>query len=163
MYLDDIIAIIVIGTLSVFVIVLRLGFRHWLYGVKSNRTTQEWTAITFPLAITLSLIVGWGILGNRWIAFLPVSFVAWGDSAAGLTRDTLWVDRPASIWPLLVMLAVCLGAGVLCQPYWIGAVGAVVGTVAERYRTKRLRFWDDNLNIVCFSLLTIGLLEWLTA
>ena len=27
-----------------------------------------------------------GLMGDRWLAFVPIAFMAWGDSVAGLTR-----------------------------------------------------------------------------
>ena len=42
-----------------------------------------------PWVGTAALAIGWGLLGDRWLGFLLIPFVAWGDSAAGLARVTL--------------------------------------------------------------------------
>lgn len=152
LWLDIQTAIAVLGSLTFLIITLRLGFRRWLRGVKGNRSSQAWAEITYPVAGTLSLIIGWGLFGDRRLAFLPVAFLAWGDNAAGLTRDTICQNGISKIWPSLVMLSVCMGVAALYQPFWIGAMGAVVATLAERYRPAVLRFWDDNLNVVTLSL-----------
>jgi dolichol kinase len=104
------------------------------------------------------MAIGWGLLNDKWLAFLPVAFMAWGDNAAGLSRDTIWRDRPAKLWPSVVMLVVCLGIAVLYQPFWISAIGAGVATSAERYRPRSIRFWDDNLNLVAASLFVMTFL-----
>ncbi len=148
MWLDLPVAASVLGALTLLVVTLRLGFRHWLRGVKGNRRSQDWSEITYPVAATVSVVVGWGLIGDKWLGFTPVAFLAWGDSAAGLVRD-IWKGVPWA-WPLVAMLAVCLGAATLMQPYWTGAVGALVATAAERYRPP-LPFWDDNLNLVLAS------------
>jgi len=160
MWLDLPTAASVLGALTLLVVTLRLGFRHWLRGVKGNRRSQDWSEITYPVAATVSVVVGWGLVGDKWLGFMPVAFLAWGDSAAGLVRD-MW-ERVSRLWPLAAMLVVCLGAAALMQPYWIGAVGALVATAAERYRPP-LPFWDDNLNLVLASFAAMAALGVATA
>ena len=89
LWLDAWTAITVSGVLALSVLALRLGFRRGLRGVKGSLSTQDWAEITYPMAGTLSLAVGWGLLGDKWLAFLPIAFMAWGDSAAGLARATV--------------------------------------------------------------------------
>ena len=159
LWLDAWTAITVSGILALSVLALRLGFRRGLRGVKGSLPTQDWAEITYPMAGTLSLAVGWGLLGDKWLAFLPIAFMAWGDSSAGLARATAWRDNVASLWPSFVMLVVCfVSAALLFQPYWIGAIGAVAATVAERRRPMILTIWDDNLHVVGVSLVVMGLL-----
>ena len=57
------------------------------------------------------------------------------------------------------MLGVCLAAAALFQPYWIGALGAIVATAAERRRPMVLIIWDDNLHVVAMSLAIIAALS----
>jgi len=155
-------AIAVVSVLTAFILLLRLGLRRGLRGVRGNRPTQDWAEVTYPVAGTISLLVGWGILGDKWLAFLPLAFMAWGDSAAGLARDNLWRKNIASICPSIAMLGTCLTIAIIFQPYWIGAAGAVAATAAERYRPGVLRFWDDNLNIVIASMIAMISLTRLT-
>ena len=42
----------------------------------------------------------------------------------------------ARVWPPVAILDVCLATALLFQPYWVGALGAVVATGAERYRLR---------------------------
>jgi dolichol kinase len=159
LWLDVQTAVGVAGALTLSIIVLRLGFRRGLRGVKGSRSSQNWAEVTYPVAGTLSLVIGWGLLDNKWLAFLPVAFMAWGDSTAGLARDTIWRDHIASIWPSLAMLGICLGVATFFKTFWIGAVGAVVATAAERFRPGFLSVWDDNLNLVTASLAVISILS----
>ncbi len=150
--LDAWTAVTVSGVMSLLILVLRLGFRRGLRGVEGNRPTQAWAEVTYASAGTISLALGWGLLGDKWLAFLPIAFMAWGDSVCGLARATLWRSNVASICPSLAMLGVCLAAAALFQPYWIGAVGGVVAVAAERRRPMLLSVWDDNLHVVASSL-----------
>ena len=158
MWLDPWTAVALSGVLTLFIVVLRVGFRRGLRGAKGKMPSQAWAEVTYAVGGTASLAVGWGLLGDKWLAFLPIAFMAWGDNAAGLARATIWRRNIASIWPSIAMLGVCLAAGALFHPLWIGAIGAVVATVAERFRPGFIRFWDDNLNIVAASLTVVSIL-----
>ena len=151
-------AVTLSGVLTLFILVLRLGFRRGLRGVSGSFPPQAWAEITYPMAGTVSLAVGWGLLGDKWLAFVPIAFMAWGDSVAGLARATIWRGNVASIWPSIAMLGFCLAAAALFQPYWIGAVGAVVAVAAERFRPITHRLWDDNWVMVAASLGVMGVL-----
>ena len=145
--------------LTAMLVVLKAFRRTALRGVEDELASQAWSEITFGLAGVASLAVGWGLLGDKWLAFLPIAFMAWGDSAAGLARASIWRDNVASKWPSIVMLGTCLAAAIAVQPYWIGALGALVATAAERRRPRIHRVWDDNLNVVAASLAVMGILS----
>ena len=157
-WLDVWTAVVVSGVMNFLILVLRLGFRRSLRGVGGSRPTQAWAEVTYATAGTVSLAVGWGLLGDKWLAFLPIAFMAWGDSAAGLLRASLWQSNAASLWPSLAMFGVCLAVAVLFQPYWIGALGALVATAAERRRPMVSILWDDNLHVVAMSLAVMAVL-----
>ena len=114
------------------------------------------------MAGSASLAVGWGLLGDPWLSFLPIAFMAWGDSAAGLLRATIWRRNVGSLWPCLAMLGACLAAAAHFEPYWIGALGALAATVAERHRPTALVVWDDNLHVVVISLAIMAALTKVT-
>lgn len=158
LWLDVRTAVGVTGALTLAIIVLRLGFHRGLRGSNGRRQDQAWAEVTYAVSGTDSLAIGWGLAGDRWLAFLPIAFMAWGDNAAGLTRATIWRDHPASIWPSVAMLGACLALATLLHTFWIGAVGAVLATAVERYRprilrfAKIIRFCDDNPVIVGTSL-----------
>lgn len=151
-------AIALSGVLTLCILILRLGFRRGLRGTSGNFPSQAWAEVTYAIGGTASLAVGWGLLGDKWLGFVPIAFMAWGDNAAGLARATAWRRNVASLWPSFAMLAVCLAAAALFQPYWVGAVGAVVATAAERRRPRIVSVWDDNLHVVAVSLAVMGVL-----
>ncbi len=151
-------AVAVAAAMAGLILGLRLGFRRGLRGTDGSRSGQAWAQITYAATGVISLAVGWGMLGDRWLAFLPIAFVAWGDAAAGLARATVWRGSVMSVWPSAVMLAVCLAVAALFQPYWIGAVGAGVAAVAERYRPRVGALWDDNVNVAAASIGAMALL-----
>ena len=153
-------AIALSGALSLFILVLRLGFRRGLRGVRGSLPpTQVWAEVTYPLAGTVSLAVGWVLLGDRWLAFVPIAFMAWGDTAAGLTRDFyLRRGKDVKTVPSTAMLATCLAIGVLFHPYWIGALGAIFAAAAERFNPMVLSVRDDNWTVVAASLAVMGIM-----
>jgi len=144
--------------LTAMLVVLKAFRRTALRGVEGELASQAWSRITFGLAGVASLTVGWGWLGDPRLGFLPIAFMAWGDSTAGLARVTLWRSNVVSVWPSLGMAAVCLGAAFLYQPYWIGAAGAVAATIAERKRPRLGIWWDDNALVVPVSLAVMAAL-----
>ena len=161
LWLEPGVAIPLTVVLTAMMVVLKAFRRTALRGVEGELASQAWSEITFGLAGVASLAVGWGWLGDRWLGFLPFAFMAWGDSTAGLVRVTLWRSAVAKVWPSLGMAAVCLGAALLYEPYWIGAVGAVAATIAERKRPRLGAWWDDNANVVAVSLTTMVTLTML--
>jgi hypothetical protein len=158
-WLDVWVAVLVSGAMTLLIAALRLGFRNRLRGIKGSHSAQAWAEITYPVAGTAALVIGWGVMGNRWLGFLPIAFMAWGDTAAGLVRDSLSQDRAPTALSMASMLVVCVGAAaVFFHPFWIGALGAACATLAERYRPGVLGFWDDNGWIVATSLAVMGIL-----
>ena len=146
LWLDAWTAVTLSAVLALFIVVLRIGFPRGLRGVKRSLSSGDWAEIAYPMAGTASLAVGWGLLDDKWLAFLPIAFMAWGDSVAGLVRGVAsWNGKDMGVWrPSMAMLGVCLTAAALFEPYWIGALGAIVATVAERFRLLAHRFWADN-------------------
>ena len=88
-------AVALSSMLALLVIGLRLGFPDSLRGLRRSVSTGDWAEIAYPLAATASLSIGWGLLGDRWLAFLPIAFMAWGDSVAGLVRAAVRRGRIA--------------------------------------------------------------------
>jgi len=158
LWLDAWTATVLSGAMALFILAVRLGSRRGLRGVRGNLPTQAWSEVTYPMAGTVALAIGWGLLGDRWLAFAPIAFMAWGDSIAGLARATIWHSRVASTWPSIAMLGTCLVAAAVFQPYWIGAIGAIVAAAAERRRPMVHALWDDNLHVVAMSLAVMWVL-----
>ena len=113
--------------------------------------------VWFPAASVVSIVVGWAWLGDRWLAILPCLFMAYGDAFTGLTRSVVYHREFKGNMGSVAMLFVCLLlAWVFYQPFWVGAVGAMVATLAERFTPMSKGFWDDNYTIVLSSLLVMG-------
>jgi hypothetical protein len=155
-WLDIWTAAAVSGVLTVLVAAVRI--KRGPPAPKSGRREQSWAEVTFALAGTASIVLAGGILGDRWLAFVPIAFMAWGDNTAGLARATIWKGQPASHFPSLGMLVVCLLSSLLFRPWWIGAVGGLLATLAERYRPRLITWCDDNPLIVAISLGTMAAL-----
>ncbi len=162
LWLDAWTATVLSGAMALFILAVRLGFRQRLRGVRGILPSQAWSEVTYALGGTAALAIGWGLLGDRWLAFAPIAFMAWGDSIAGLARATMWHRRVASTWPSIAMLGTCLVAAAVFQPYWIGAIGAIVAVAAERRRPMVHALWDDNLHVVAMSLAVMGVLARVT-
>ncbi len=145
------------ASMTIGILVLRATSAHELRGVTGDSPTSDFDWITFPLAGTLALAIGWGALGDRWLAFVPIAFMAWGDNAAGLVRAAR-NNAASGLAPSAAMLAVCLITALLFPTYWIGACGAVVATLVERFRPTSHPLWDDNVLIVGASLATMAVL-----
>jgi len=127
-------------------------------GVGGAGRTHALAEVWFPLAGTLSLVVGWAWLGNPWLAVVPILFMAWGDMLTGLIRSRVYGREVKGNWGSLGMIVACLLIGALFTPYWIAAVGAVVATAVEKH-TGLSRTWvDDNYTIIVSSLIVMGVL-----
>jgi hypothetical protein len=158
-WLDAWTAVMVSGVLTLAVSAVRIG--RGFHAAAPGRPEQSWAEVTFALSATASLAVGWGMLGNEWLAFVPIAFMAWGDNAAGFARSTIWKDDPATPLPSFCMLAVCLVSSLLFHPWFIGAGAGLLVTLAERYRVRLIGWCDDNPVIVAISLGTMALLAGL--
>ena len=159
LWLDVWTAVGIAASLTVMIAILRLALGHQLRGVTSEGSSQVWAEITYPAAGTLSLVVGWALLGDKWLAFTPIAFMAWGDGAGGLLREILnWRRRVSARWPSVVMLGACLASAAFYQPYWVGAAAAVTAAGAEYYSPRIPWLRDDNLSVVVASLAVMSVL-----
>lgn len=127
-------------------------------GVGGSGRSHALAEVWFPLAGTISLIVGWAWLGNPWLATVPILYMAWGDCITGLIRSKVYGREIKGNWGSVGMLITCLLIGALFTPYWIAACGAAVATVTEKYSGLSRTWIDDNYTIIVSSLLVMGLL-----
>jgi len=150
--------------LSVAFTALLLGARFikgdLFRGVGGTGRPIAFAEVWFPAASVVSIAVGWVWLGDRWLAILPALFMAYGDAVTGLTRSVIYNREFKGNMGSVAMLGACLIlAWCFYQPFWIGVVGAVVATLAERFTPMSKGFWDDNYTIVLTSLLVMALLR----
>jgi dolichol kinase len=152
LFLEPTVAIVAAVAIAGIFVVLRVSARRHLRGLAGDGRSDRLGELAYPVAAAASLAVGWGLFGDRWLAFVPIAFMAWGDNAAGLVRARWPRTRDTEVWPSAAMLGVCAAAALLLQPFWIGAIGAVLATVAERLHPTTHPLWDDNWVVVAASL-----------
>ncbi len=128
-------------------------------GVGGTGRPIAFAEVWFPAASVVSIVVGWAWLGNRWLAILPSLFMAYGDAFTGLTRSVVYHREFKGNMGSVMMGIVCLLlAWVFYQPFWVGAVGAIVATLVERFTPMSHGWLDDNWTIVLSSLLVMRVL-----
>ena len=85
--------------------------------------------------------------------------MAFGDSITGLVRSLVYKREVKGTWGSAAMLGVCLLVALLYQPYWVGAVGAVVATGAEKLSPIATGWVDDNWILTGASLGAMAMLR----
>jgi len=127
-------------------------------GVGGSGRPEALAEIHFPATGIITIGICWGLLGEPWLAIVPLLFMGGGDAITGLIRSKVYGKEIKGNWGSVGMLAVCLIFAYFIHPYWIGAVGAVNAVVAERF-TKTTRYVDDNLTIPLSSAVVMGVLH----
>lgn len=147
---------------SLFVALLagaRLVRSETFRGVGGSGRLTAFAEVWFPIAGTLSIIVGWVWLDDQWLALVPILFMAWGDLVTGVIRASVYGREVKGNWGSLGMIAVCLViAWAFFDPFWVGAVGAAVATLAEKF-TVSGKYLDDNYTIIITSLIAMSILS----
>lgn len=159
LWLDFAVAFGLAAAFFLFFVGLRLFNDRMLRGVGGSARRGAYAEVTYAFAGAVSLGIGWGIFGDRWLAFLPIGFMAFGDSITGVVRSLVYRREVKGAWGSAAMLIICLGLAVLYHPYWVGAVGAVVATVAERLSPMAHSIWDDNWILTGASLGAMAVLR----
>jgi dolichol kinase len=141
-----------------------LAYARWFRpktfrGVGGSGRPEALAEIHFPATGVVLIGIIWGIFNQPWVAIVPLLFMGAGDAVTGLIRSRVYNKEIKGAWGSLGMLITCLLLAYFVHPYWVGAAGAVVATLAERY-TKTKRFWDDNLTIPLTSGLVMALLTF---
>lgn len=145
------------GAYALGMVAARIAVPSLLNGV-GGEARHAYAEITYPLAGTAALAIGWGILGDRWLALVPILYLALGDSITGLVRSYFYHRETKGWLGSVGMLGVCLLVALLYPVYWIGAVGAVIATVAEKVSPIARGWVDDNWILVGASLGAMALL-----
>jgi len=153
--------IILAGGFTLLLGVARLIKPRAFRGVGGTGRQHALAEVWFPFAGTVSLAVGWAWLGNPWLAIVPILFMAWGDMLTGIVRSQVYKKEVKGNLGSVAMIVVCLVVAYLFKPYWIGATGAVVATLVERFTPLSHGWIDDNWTIVIASLLVMALLYYL--
>ena len=138
---------------------LRVFNDRMLRGVGGSARRHTYAEVTYAFAGALSIGVGWGVFGDKWLAFVPIGFMAFGDSITGVVRSLIYEKEVKGLWGSAAMLGVCLLVALLYHPYWVGAVGAMVATGAEKLSPIATGWIDDNWLLTGASLATMVVLR----
>ena len=134
----------------------------------SGRPREVMAEVWFPLASLPVIGAGWIWLDKSFMAISCLLFMAWGDMVTGIVRSQVYGRPVKGLWGSLAMLATCLVISwALIQPFWVGALAALVATTTEWAcgdvsAIKWLRWADDNLMIPLTSCATIFIILALT-
>ena len=126
-------------------------------GVGGSGRLEALAEIHFPATGIVLIGILWGLLGEPWLAIVPLTFMGAGDAITGLIRSRVYGREVKGNWGSLGMLATCLILAYFIEPYFVGMAGAVTATLAEKY-TKTTKYVDDNLTIPLFSAIVMGVL-----
>ncbi len=98
----------------------------------SGRPTRAMAEVWFPLAAIPVIGVGWIWLEEPLIAVSCLLFMAWGDCITGIVRSQVYGKAVKGLWGSVAMFGACLViAWCFIEPFWVGAIGALVATVTE--------------------------------
>jgi dolichol kinase len=84
--------------------------------------------------------------------------MAWGDMVTGITRSQIYHRPVKGLWGSVAMLITCLIiAWCFIEPFWVGAITAVVATITEWAcgDIGIIKNLDDNLMIPLVSCATV--------
>jgi len=123
-------------------------------GVGGSGRLEALAEIHFPATGIVTMGICWGLLGEPWLAIVPLTFMGAGDAITGLIRSRVYGREVKGNWGSLGMLVVCLTLAYFITPYWVGVMGAITAVIAERF-TKTTRYVDDNLTIPLSSALVM--------
>jgi len=134
------------------------GFKPTAFrGVGGSGRPNALCEVHFPATGIVTIGVCWGIMGEPWLAIVPLMFMGAGDAITGLIRSKVYGREVKGNYGSLGMLVTCLILAYFIEPYWVGAIGAVTAVMAERFTPTR-KFLDDNLSVPLSSALVMALL-----
>jgi dolichol kinase len=119
------------------------------------QTDEDINDVSFCLMWGITVFVLWIIIGNPWIAIIPLVFMAFGDGITGIVRNAVFKRRIKHPIGNIFMLAICAPmsyilahlSGIPGMTAWALAA-AVVGSIVERYEIGPI---DDNILITVSS------------
>jgi len=124
----------------------------------SGRPTKAMAEVWFPLASIPVIGVGWIWLEEPLIAISCLLFMAWGDCITGIVRSQVYGRAVKGFWGSVAMFGACLIiAWCFIEPFWVGAVTAMVATITEWAcgDVGIIKPLDDNLMIPITSCATV--------
>lgn len=148
--------VILSGGFTALLLIARITKAGAFRGVGGSAREQVLAECWLPGAGTVSLLVGWTWLGDRWLALLPILFACWGDAITGIIRSQIYATETKGNCGTLGMIAACsLIAWCFMNPVYAGAIGAGVATLVERFTPLSEGLVDDNWTVPMASLATL--------
>ena len=149
--------LILTAAFTVLLLYARLSRPALFRGVGGSGRPDALAEIHFPATGVVLIGIVWGVLDMPWVAIVPLVFMGAGDAVTGIIRSAVYKREVKGNWGSVGMLVTCtLVAVCFIEPVWVGLVGAVVATLAEKF-TVTSRFIDDNLTIPLLSGLVMTL------
>jgi len=121
------------------------------------QTDEDINDVSFCLMWGITVFILWILMGNPWIAIIPLTFMAFGDGITGIVRNVIFKKRIKHPIGNIFMLAICAPIGYILahlseisgMTSW-AIVAAIVASIVERYEIGPI---DDNILItVCSSI-----------
>ena len=118
-----------------------------LYWVQTKDNKND---VNFCFMAGVSVYIIWEVLGDPYLAIMPLLFMAFGDGVTGIARNIKFGYRTKNPIGNVFMAIVCIPMGYYlgtlsdpALPIW-GIIAAIVATVVERYEFGPI---DDNVLI----------------
>jgi len=144
------------GPLVPLILALVLAFATWL--PHKTGKLMEWFQVEWNIYEThfcimwgVVLYIMWLLSGNPWYGVVPISFMAFGDAATGITRNYLFRHRTKSWWGNFAMACFCVPFGFIIFG-WVGALAGLVASIIEHFEWRNL---DDNITVPLSSALIL--------
>ena len=129
-------------------------------GVGGSGRLQALAEVHYPATGIIIIAIGWGVMGEPWLAIVPLAFMGGGDAITGLIRNRVYSREVKGNWGSLGMLLVCLTLAYFLKPYWLGAAGAITAVLFEKFTPTR-HYLDDNLTVPLASFAVMAALYYL--
>jgi dolichol kinase len=133
-----------------------------LYWFQNKRDFND---VSFCLMWGFTVYILWVLIGNPWIAIIPIAYMAFGDGITGIVRNAMFKQRTKHPLGNLYMFGICAPIGFIfaqisnIEGMIVWAVIAAAGaSIVERYEFGVI---DDNILITITSsiILYIGFLS----
>jgi len=125
------------------------------------QTDNDLNDVSFCFMWGVIVFVLWIIIGDPWIAIIPLTFMAFGDGITGIVRNAILKKRTKHPIGNIFMLAMCAPIGYALAylsdipeiTIW-GVIAAIVASIVERYEIGPI---DDNILITVSSSIVLYL------
>ncbi len=136
-----------IGILFTIITYIPYYTGHLLYWVQTKDNKND---VNFCFMAGVSVYILWELLGDPYLAIIPLLFMAFGDGVTGIARNIKFGYRTKNPIGNVFMAIVCIPMGYYlgglsdpALPIW-GVIAAIVATIVERYEYGPI---DDNILI----------------